>query len=56
MEEVLGDKAEKVLVRGRMADSPLMMTTSEYGWSACMVQIMTAQAMRDNFTTPCMAA
>merc|ERR1712008_540387 len=30
MKEVLGDKVEKVLVSSRMADSPCVLTTSEY--------------------------
>merc|ERR1712137_185828 len=34
MKEVLGDKVEKVIVSSRMADSPCVLTTSEYGWSA----------------------
>merc|ERR1712070_1307870 len=34
MKEVLGDKVEKVLISSRMADSPCVLTTSEYGWSA----------------------
>merc|ERR1712014_100067 len=36
MKEVLGDKVEKVLISSRMADSPCVLTTSEYGWSANM--------------------
>ena len=47
MKEVLEDKVEKVLVSSRIADSPCVLTTSEYGWSANMVRIMKAQAMRN---------
>merc|ERR1711953_1609179 len=31
MKEVLGDKVEKVIISSRMADSPCVLTTSEYG-------------------------
>merc|ERR1712132_13085 len=39
MKEVLGDKVEKVMISSRMADSPCVLTTSEYGWSANMERI-----------------
>jgi molecular chaperone HtpG len=47
IKEVLDNKVEKVILSNRLADSPCILVTGEYGWSANMERIMKAQAMQN---------
>jgi len=48
IKDTLGEAVEKVVTSQRIVDSPCVIVTGEYGWTAYMERIMKAQALRNN--------
>jgi molecular chaperone HtpG len=56
MKGVLGDKVQKVSVSHRLVSTPCCIVTGDYGWTANMERIMTAQALSNSSTVGHMSA
>merc|ERR1712048_272891 len=47
IKDILGDKVEKVITSNLLTNSPCVLVTGEYGWTANMARIMKSQTLQD---------
>jgi len=47
LKSIYGDRVEKVIISNKLVDSPMILSTSQYGWSSTMEKIMKHQTFSD---------
>lgn len=56
IKDTLGEKVEKVVLGDRIVNSPCVLVTNEFGWTANMERIMRSQPLRNNDAFSMMSA